>query len=67
MLLGVVRRGETWQREFIHMSLQQKPNFGAATTVNPHPDAGAAREPDAKVLNQIYRHELLWWCPKAGA
>ena len=65
--LGVVRRGETWQREFYPYEFAQKRNFGPPTMANPHPDAGAACEPGAKVLDQIYRHELLWRIPRVEA
>ena len=62
--LGVVRRGETWQREFYPDEFAQPT---PPTMANPHPDAGAAREPDAKVLDQIFRHELLWRLPRVEA
>ena len=65
--LGVVRRGETRQPEFYPYEFATKPNFAPPTMANPHPDAGAPREPDARVFDQIYRHELLWRLPKAGA
>ena len=48
---------------FILMSLPQKPNL-TPTRANPNPDVIIAREPDAKVFDEIYRRELLWRLPK---
>ena len=35
--LGVVRRGETWLREFYPYEFPQKPTFGPPTTLTPTP------------------------------
>ena len=54
----VVKRDGVWQREFYSYEFAQKPNFGPPTS------AGSEREPDDKVLDEIFRHELLGRIPQ---
>jgi hypothetical protein len=60
----VVNRDGVWQREYYSYAFAPKPRFGPPTMANPNPGAGAGREPDATVLDEIYRHELVLRLPK---
>ena len=51
----VVKRDGVWQREFYSYEFAQKPNFEPPTS---------EREPDDKVLDEIFRHELLGRIPQ---
>ena len=63
----VVKRGTGWERKYYSYAFAPRPNRGPPTMANPHPDVGSEREPDDKVLEEIYRHALAWRLPKVEA
>jgi hypothetical protein len=56
-----VNRDGVWQREFVSFGFPPKPRFNPTMA---NPTAPAALEPDDKVLDLIYRHELAWRLPR---
>jgi hypothetical protein len=60
----VVKNGAGWQYELYSYDFAPRRHPGAPTLLNPNPGADAAREPDAGVLDEIYRTELVLRLPK---
>jgi hypothetical protein len=58
-----VNRAGVWQREYVSFGFPSKPRH-IPTMQNPHPDPKLEFEPDDKVLDLIYRHELAWRLPR---
>ena len=60
----VVNRDGVWRKEFFSYAFAPKPRFGPPTVANPRADKDTGHEPDLEVLDQLFRHELLWRVPK---
>ena len=58
-----VNGGGVWRVEYFTYGFPAKPKF-IPTMQNPHPDPKLEFEPDDKVLDLIYRHELAWRLPR---
>jgi hypothetical protein len=59
----IVRNGSGWAYDYYSYAFLPKPRFNP-TNANPTPDAGWSREPDAGVLDAIYRTELVRRLPR---
>jgi hypothetical protein len=60
----VVKNGAGWQYELYSYEFAPTPHRGPPTWTNQTPGADAAHEPDAAVLDQIYRTELALRLPR---
>jgi hypothetical protein len=58
--------GAGWEHEYFSYRFDTLPHAGLPRAED-HGKPAESREPDAAVLDELYRVELLWRIPKVGA
>jgi hypothetical protein len=60
----VVKDSTGWRREYFEYPFATRPHPGAPRAEDHGKPPAVSREPDATVLDALYRHESLWRIPR---